>query len=196
MSERVSTARIVAFASCLALAAGPAAAHVGGAPASGLVAGLAHPFSGLDHALAMIAVGAWAGQSGRNAAWALPAGFLAAMAAGAALAMLGVALPAVEAAIALSVLALGVALAFALRPAAWLATAAVAAFAVFHGHAHGAELGAGASPLASAAGFLLATASLHALGLAAIRLAARPAPRLARAMGAAFVLAGVVLLAA
>jgi urease accessory protein len=144
----------------------------------------------------MVAVGAWAAQSGRRASRALPAGFLVAMAAGAALAMSGLALPGVEVAIALSVLALGAAIAFAARPATWIAVALVAAFAVFHGHAHGGELLAGASALATASGFMLATATLHAIGLAGVALVARPAPRLARALGAAIALAGALLLAA
>lgn len=196
MVGRVVASRGVALASVLALAAGPAAAHVGGGEATGFLAGLAHPFTGLDHALAMVAVGAWAAQSGRRASRALPAGFLVAMAAGAALAMSGLALPGVEVAIALSVLALGAAIAFAARPATWIAVALVAAFAVFHGHAHGGELLAGASALATASGFMLATATLHAIGLAGVALVARPAPRLARALGAAIALAGALLLAA
>lgn len=197
MVGRVVASRMVAFVSCLVLAAGPAAAHAGGDAGAGFLSGLAHPFSGWDHVLAMVAVGAWAGQSGRAAAWAMPAGFLAAMAAGAALAVLGLALPGVEAAIALSVLALGLAIAFGLRPAAWLGAALAAAFAVFHGHAHGAEMLLAASqPLSCALGFLVATAALHGLGFAGIRAAARPAPRLASAMGACIALAGAFLLVA
>lgn len=196
MVGRVVASRGFALASVLALAAGPAAAHVGGGEAAGFLAGLAHPFTGLDHALAMVAVGAWAAQSGRAATLALPGGFLVAMAAGAALAASGLALPGVELAIALSVLALGAAIAVAARSATWIGVAVVAAFAVFHGHAHGSELLAGPSAIPAAAGFLLATAALHAIGLAGSAMAARPAPRLARALGAAIALAGALLLAA
>ena len=196
MVGRVVASRGFALASVLALVAGPAAAHVGGGEAAGFLAGLAHPFTGLDHALAMVAAGAWAAQSGRTATLALPAGFLVAMAGGAALAASGLALPGVEVAIALSVLALGAAVALAARPATWIGVAVVAAFAVFHGHAHGSELLAGASAIPTVAGFLLATAALHAIGLAGSAVAARPAPRLARAVGAGIALAGALLLAA
>lgn len=183
--------------SLLALSAGaPAHAHGIGDGGTGLLAGFAHPFTGWDHAVAMIAVGIWAAQCGGAARWMLPAGFVAAMALGGALGGLAVGLPAVETGIALSILALGIAIAIAARPAAWLGTALVAAFAVFHGHAHGAEMPGGASPVLHALGFLLATATLHAAGLGGGGLAARLAgtwtPRIA---GSAIAAAGAFLVA-
>lgn len=175
--------------------AGPAQAHgLGGG--TGLLAGFAHPFLGLDHMVAMIAVGLWAAQTGGAARWTLPASFLAAMAAGGALGGLGIVLPAVETGIALSVLALGLAIAAALRPAAWVGMALVGAFALFHGHAHVAELPGGASPWLHAAGFLLATAALHVAGLGGGEMIRRFAhARVARLIGGAISLAGLALIA-
>lgn len=186
----------IALALFALFAGAPAHAHGIGGGGTGLVAGFAHPFTGWDHAVAMLAVGIWAAQCGGAARWMLPVGFLVAMAAGGALAGLAVGLPAVETGIALSLLALGIAIAVAARPAAWLGMALVAAFAVFHGHAHGAELPGGASPLLHALGFLVATAALHACGLSggllATRLAGTWTPRIA---GAAVAVAGAFLVA-
>jgi urease accessory protein len=185
-------------ASLVAFACGPAEAHGIGDGAAGILAGVAHPLSGWDHAVAMIGVGIWATQSGRAARWSLPASFLAAMATGGVLGGIGFALPAVEIGIALSVLALGIAIVTAARPVAWLGMALVAAFAVFHGHAHGAELPAGVPGALYGAGALLATAALHAAGLGLGGLAARlggghVAPR---ALGAVISAAGLLLIAA
>lgn len=139
----------------LVLAAAPASAHsVGG---SGFADGLAHPLFGLDHLLAMVAVGLWAGRIGGRALWLVPAAFLAAMLMGS---LLRVALPLVEPGILGSVVILGL-LAFAApKLPLWLPAGIVALFAVLHGQAHGVELGGGAATL----GFLLATAALHGLG--------------------------------
>ena len=186
-----------AAASAVALACGAAQAHGGGSEAAGMMAGFAHPLSGWDHAVAMIGVGIWAAQSGCAARWSLPASFLAAMAAGGILALSGFALPAVETAIALSLLALGIAIVVAARPVAWMGMALVAGFAVFHGHAHGAELPAEASALLYGAGFLLATAALHLGGLGLGALAARLGGGNAlRTLGAAISAAGLLLIAA
>lgn len=162
-----------------------------------MLAGFAHPLSGWDHAVAMIGVGIWAAQSGRGARWSLPASFLAAMAAGGGLGMSGFALPAVETGIALSLLALGIAIVAAARPVAWLGMALVAGFAVFHGHAHGAALPAGTSALLHGAGFLLATSTLHLAGLGLGGIAARLGGGVAlRMLGAAISAAGLLLIAA
>jgi len=176
----------------------PALAHTGGAHATGFLAGLAHPPGGADHLAAMIAVGLWAGLLGGRAALALPAAFLAAMALGFGLGAAGTALPMVEAGIAASVIVLGTAVALAARPPRAvraplaLSLGLAALFGLLHGHAHGTEMADGATPLAYAAGFLLATAALHGAGLALARL---PAPRrLARPAGAAMAVLGVVLL--
>lgn len=183
-------------AAALALTlATPALAHplAGG----GLVAGLAHPLLGMDHLLAMLAVGLWAAQGGRAARWALPVAFPLAMALGAVLGLAGMALPAVEAGTAASVLVLGLLVALAVRAPLAAGTALVAGFAVLHGHAHAAELPISASPVLYALGFLATTALLHLTGLAlgtGLRL-----ERLAwavRACGAAIATAGMVMLAA
>jgi urease accessory protein len=197
MVARKSAFAGLVVASVVALACGSAEAHGIGGDAAGMLAGIAHPLSGWDHALAMIGVGLWAAQSGRAARWSLPASFLAAMAVGGVLGLAGFALPAVETGIALSLLALGIAIVAAARPVAWLGMALVAAFAVFHGHAHGAELPAGASGALYGAGALLATAALHAAGLGLGGLAARLGGGVAlRMLGGALSAAGLLLLAA
>jgi urease accessory protein len=177
------------------VAATPAEAHVFGAGGAGFLEGLGHPFSGLDHVLAMVAVGLWAAQIGRPAWWMLPVIFPAAMAGGGLLGGLGAPVPAVETGIALSVLALGLLIGLAVRPALWISVPLVALFAVFHGHAHGAELPEAASALLYGAGFVLATAALHAIGLGLGWMAARPSNAFVfRAAGVALSVAGAVLL--
>lgn len=184
----------------LVLAAGAAFAHPGhpgGEPAAlGFAGGFTHPFGGLDHLLAMVAVGLWAIQHGsRRALWLLPLSFVLPMAGGFLLALAGIALPGVEAGIALSVLILGLLVAFAVRPPLAAAMAVTAVFALLHGHAHGTEMGDASHALLYAGGMVLATALLHAAGLAAARLAQQVAlPALTRAAGAAVALAGIVIL--
>ncbi|MFC0407049.1 HupE/UreJ family protein [Roseomonas elaeocarpi] len=176
------------------LPAMPALAHTGVTEVSGFTAGFWHPLSGADHLMAMVAIGLLAGLLGGRAVWALPAAFLGGMAAGGALGMAGVALPMVEVGIAASVIVLGAAVALALRlPLAAVAGAAVL-FGLFHGHAHGAEMIEGAGAVTYAAGFLLATAALHALGVAVGRLQSGPARFLARGAGAAMAVAMLALL--
>jgi len=175
--------------------ASPALAHTFGAAGAGLGAGLLHPLLGLDHLLAMIAVGLWAGQRGGAVTWRLPGAFLGVMAAGALLALAGAPLPAVELGIAGSVLLFGLLVALAARLPAGAAMALVGVFALFHGHAHGTELPMAAAPALYGLGFLLATASL----LAAALLVARGSERWARGIwlrgsGAAIAGAGAVLL--
>jgi urease accessory protein len=133
---------------------------------SGFSAGLMHPFSGLDHLLAMVAVGLWAAQSGGNKVWLLPATFMTMLAAGAAVAMQWQAMPMVEAGIASSVLALGLLTALSLQLPAILSLAIAATFGFFHGYAHGLELPESAAPVEYALGFLIATATLHLSGIA------------------------------
>jgi urease accessory protein len=171
-----------------------ALAHTGAAPAADFAAGLAHPFYGLDHVLAMTAVGLWAALIGGRALWAWPAAFLAVMVAGALLGLCGVALPGAEAALALSVIALGAAAAARLRPSLIGGALVCGLFALFHGQAQGAELPAQAGALAYVLGFVAATALLHAAGLAGGLGLARLglwAPRLG---GAAVAATGVALL--
>ncbi len=145
------------------LASAPAFAHPG--HATGLGHGLLHPYTGLDHVLAMIAVGLWAAQQGGSAQWKIPTTFVAAMLLGSLLGMSGFTLPYVEAGIATSVLLLGLLVAFAMRLPAMLGMGLMAVFALFHGYAHGSE----AASMAQSSyiiGFMLATASLHGIGLA------------------------------
>jgi urease accessory protein len=148
------------------LVAQTAQAHIIAAQGGGFGAGMAHPFTGLDHMLAMIAVGLWASQLGGRARWAVPLAFMGAMTVGAGLALAGVRLPMVETGIASSVLVLGLLIAFAARLPVAVSAVLVAAFAVFHGHAHGNELPQAASEALYGAGFLLATGALHVTGLA------------------------------
>jgi urease accessory protein len=150
----------------LACAAGPVAAHTGAAAAGGFAAGFAHPLHGWDHLLAMIAVGLWAVLLGGRAVARLVKLFPLAMGGGAAFALAGIALPAVETGIAVSAIVLGLSIAAALRPPPWVAAALVALFAVCHGHAHGTELPAAVNAYAYTAGFLLATVLLHLAGAA------------------------------
>ena len=180
-------------AAAFAFAAAPAAAHTGHG-FDGFAAGFAHPFGGIDHLLAMIAVGAWAAQQGARAVWALPAAFVGVMALGGIIGFSGLALAGTESVIVASVLVLGAVVAAAARLPLAVAAPLVGAFALFHGIAHGAELPAAANAPAYAAGFVAATAVLNAAGIA-LAFALRGAkPRLAlRALGAAQVGAGVLL---
>ncbi|WP_232629218.1 HupE/UreJ family protein [Methylobacterium sp. Leaf118] len=172
-----SLAIALALAATLALLPGAALAHPGHDEAIGFAAGFAHPIHGLDHILAMVAVGVIAGLLGGRALWLLPAAFLGMMTAGAASAMTGPTLPFVEPAITASIGAF-VLLAFCARLLPLAAVAGlVGAFAVFHGAAHGAEMPETASGLGYGLGFLAATALLHAAGLAAGLAVTRLLPR-------------------
>jgi urease accessory protein len=142
----------------------PAQAHVGGG-LGGFISGFQHPLFGVDHLLAMLAVGIWGAQMGGRRVWTLPVTFPLIMAFGGIAGMAGLALPHVETGIALSVLALGLAIAFAWRPFEWAALLLIAVFAVFHGHAHGVELPGAADPAAYSAGFVLATGLIHVAGI-------------------------------
>jgi urease accessory protein len=153
----------------LALVAGApeVGAHVGEGEAAGLFAGLRHPVSGLDHVLAMIAVGLWGAQLGAPALWQLPVAFPMVMALGGVLGLVGVPLPGVEVGIAASAVLLGLAVMFALRPPLAVAVIVVGFFGIFHGHAHGTDLPPGESALLYSLGFVVATGCLHGLGIAA-----------------------------
>ena len=142
-------------------------AHTGAGATTGFAAGFVHPFSGVDHLLAMLAVGLWAAQLGGRALWAVPATFVTVMLLGAGLAILSAPVPLVEAGILTSVLVLGalVATAFPLPLAA--GALLVGVFALFHGHAHGSEMPLSAAGLVYSAGFAIATALLHLVGMAA-----------------------------
>ena len=125
----------------------PALAHIQQGQAQGLVSGLLHPISGLDHVAAMVAVGIWGAQLGLPAIWLLPVVFPLVMAFGGFLGLINIPVPGVEYGIALSALLLGIAVALEARPSLWVAALLVGMFAIFHGHAHGAELPVGQSAL-------------------------------------------------
>jgi urease accessory protein len=175
-----------------------AEAHTGIGATGGFQHGFVHPFSGLDHVLAMVAVGLYAASLGGRALYLLPAAFLALMAAGSVTGIGGIALPFAELGIALSVVALGAAVAFRIGLPMMAAMGLVGFFAIFHGHAHGAEMPLDASGLSYALGFVLATALLHAtgigFGLSRSFAGERTATGAAQAAGAAIALAGIGLL--
>lgn len=149
----------------LCLLATPALAHSGAGTQGGLMSGFTHPLFGWDHVVAMVAVGLWGAFLGRPAIWLLPVVFPMVMAFGGALGVADVPLPAVETGIALSGVALGLLVAFAVRAPIWVAAILVGVFAIFHGHAHGTELPEAANAFAFALGFVVATGLLHLAGI-------------------------------
>jgi len=151
----------------LLAAALPAAAHPGHVPMSGFATGVQHPLSGVDHLLAMIAVGLWAGLCGGRRAWLWPAAFVSSMIAGSVIGMFGAPSLPVEPAILVSVMVLGLATAFSLRLPVALGGLVIAVFGLAHGYAHGIEMPHTAHGLDFAAGFVLATATLHMMGVVA-----------------------------
>lgn len=170
-------------------------AHVERGQATGFMLGFEHPWSGLDHVVAMLAVGIWGAQLGAPAVWLLPVVFPMVMAQGAFLGLIGLPLPGVEVGIALSALLLGAMVGGAVRPKLVVAVFLVGAFAVFHGHAHGTELPAGQSGLLYSMGFVIATGCLHGLGIALGLLHRWPAGKLAlRGTGALIAVMGAVFL--
>lgn len=150
----------------LCLTATPALAHTGAGPVSGLAAGFGHPIGGLDHVLAMVAVGVLAAQMGGRALWALPAAFVGTMLLGGMAGVAGLPLPFVELGITGSVIILGAVIALGRRMPLPAAAVLTGAMALFHGHAHGTEMPLSVGGLDYAIGFALATAMLHGLGLA------------------------------
>lgn len=180
--------------------ADPAFAHTGVGGTTGFAHGFMHPIGGPDHVLAMVAVGLFAALLGGRALWLVPLSFMAMMAVGGALGMARIDLPLAELGVGLSVVAFGLAIAFRLHVPVAVAMAIVGFFAIFHGHAHGAEMPDTASGLEYAAGFLLATAFLHAcgigLGVALGLLAERQGRRVAQIAGTAIALAGIGILSA
>lgn len=176
-----------------------ASAHPGHEGTPGLVHGFLHPLGGLDHILAMVAVGLFAARLGGRALWLVPASFVVTMAVAGIAGMTGFALPYVEAGIALSILVLGAAIALEWTMPVAAAMGLVAFFAVFHGHAHGAEMPQTMSGLAYGMGFVAATAALHALGIGLGLVIGRSGETASRRIlqigGGAAALAGAALLA-
>jgi urease accessory protein len=187
----------VGCAAWLGAMATAAQAHTEGAAGIGgdLLAGMLHPLLGLDHLVAMVAVGLWGAFLGAPAIWLLPVVFPLVMAFGGVLGMAHVPLPSVEVGIAFSGMVLGLMVALAARPPLWVAALIVGAFAIFHGHAHGAELPAAASPLAYSAGFVVSTGLLHVAGIALGALVRWPLGRwVVRGVGALIALVGLAFL--
>lgn len=178
-----------------ALAPAIAFAHEETGQAAGFLAGLLHPVTGMDHVLAMIAVGLWGAVLGPPAIWILPVAFPLVMALGGLMGLLGIPLPGVEIGIAMSAIVLGTMVLAEARPPIWLAALIVAVFAIFHGHAHGRELPEGTSALLYSLGFVIATGLLHAVGILLGAAYRWPAGRWAlRVGGAGVALAGVYFL--
>jgi urease accessory protein len=169
-----------------------ALAHAGSGIGGGVLGGFTHPLFGPDHIAAMVAVGLWGAFLGAPAIWLLPVVFPLVMAFGGALGIFGVPLPGVEIGIALSAIVLGLMVALAARPPLAFAAALVGAFAIFHGHAHGAELPPGTDAMAYSFGFVAATGLLHLTGIAFGLLVRWPAGAVAvRAAGGIIALAGL-----
>ncbi len=157
-------------------------------------AGFTHPLTGIDHQLAMIAVGLWSGQIGGRMIWTAPMGFMTMMAVGGAWGMLGFGFPLVEGGIIASIILFGCLIAGAVTPRPWIGAAAVGAFALFHGHAHGVEMTVGALGPFYALGFVLATGLLHLIGIALAKAMTHfRADALVRWIGVGVSLAGVAL---
>jgi urease accessory protein len=170
-------------------------AHVEGGQAAGFITGLQHPWSGLDHVLAMIAVGLWGAQLGSPAIWLLPIAFPMMMAVGATMGLMGIPVPGVEIGIALSAIVLGTMILTEVHPKLTVAIAMVGIFAIFHGHAHGTELPAGQSGLLYSMGFVIATGCLHGVGVALGLVDRLPVGKLAlRGAGTFIAVMGVVFL--
>jgi urease accessory protein len=189
--------RLSLSAAMSAAMAVPALAHLDPLAHGSALAGLSHPLSGLDHILAMLAVGLWAAQlardgTHRSALWMVPLAFLGTMALGFAAGVARLPLPFVEPAILASVIGLGLLVALSMRLPSSACMAVVGVFALFHGHAHGSEIGA-ATSLQFGIGFLLATAFLHLAGVGLGLGMSRFSPALTRLLGGATALLGLSL---
>jgi urease accessory protein len=190
---KLSFRKLVAIAGTLALATTGVQAHTLGTGGGDLAGGMAHPFLGIDHLLAMIAVGLWAAQLGRKAVWQVPLAFVSVMVAGFGLARLGLGVSASEIVIVASVAVLGAMVAGAVRLPSLVGVALVSVFAVFHGYAHGVEMPQAGSAWAYAAGFVSTTAVLHLIGVG-LGVFARRLPMVPRLGGAAIAATGVFML--
>jgi urease accessory protein len=175
-----------------------ASAHVDAGGTNGFIHGFSHPFSGIDHILAMVAVGAFAAHLGGKALWLVPLTFISVLAVAGLVGMAGISLPFVEIGIGLSVVVLGLVLAFQLSLPIIAAMALVGFFAIFHGYSHGAEMPESTGGFAFGQGFVSATALLHAigigLGIGIERLGNQYSQSLVRVGGSAMALTGVGIL--
>jgi urease accessory protein len=194
-SRNAKVGRCFAVCAAMAVLNSPAFAHTIPGQARGFVTGFLHPLSGLDHILAMVAVGIWGSQLRRPAIWVLPVAFPLVMAFGGVLGVRGVHISGVEIGVAASALVLGVMIALNAQPPLWIAGAIVGTFAIFHGYAHGIELPKAASPLTYALGFVLATGLLHICGVVLGLINVSPSgARILRVSGGLIALIGAWLL--
>jgi len=185
----------VALGIGLWLAPDIAAAHIIQSDAAGFGSGFVHPLTGPDHFLAMFAVGLWGAQMGGRRIWTLPVTFPLIMVAGGVAGILGLPLPGIEIGIALSIVSLGLAIAFAWRPAESVAICLIAVFAICHGYAHGAELPRADDPADFAVGFVLATGMIHLFGIGVGLGLGKPlGGHLARGLGALIGVTGIYFL--
>jgi urease accessory protein len=188
--------RLTLWTSAVLLAAAlPASAHPGHGPMSGFAAGINHPLSGFDHLLAMVAVGLWAGLCGGRREWLWPATFVSSMVVGGAIGMSAAVTIPVEPAILASVLVLGLVTTLGLRAPPVLGGLLIAVFGLAHGYAHGTEMPHTAHGLDFAAGFTLATATLHLTGVVvAVSLRRLRLDFVTRFAGAGIAIAGIGLI--
>ena len=198
MNKTASVTRWVTFlwtVGTILLLTRHAQAHIMSGEAGGLLSGLRHPWSGADHICAMVAVGLWGAQLGLPAIWVLPVTFPMVMAVGGFMGLVGFPLPGVEFGIALSAILLGLMVLLAARPPLAVAMVLVGIFGLYHGHAHGHELPAGENGLLYSIGFVMATGTLHALGIAMGLVHRWKSGKVfLRVAGAAIALAGIVFL--
>ena len=190
-------AAVTTFVIFFVFAPAAALAHPGHDGAGGLAHGFVHPLTGIDHVLAMIAVGVLAAQYGGRALWLVPMSFLVAMAAAGVIGMAGIPVQIAEAGIGLSVVVLGLMIAFQIEPPTLVAMGVVGLFALFHGYAHGSEMPDGLAGLSFAAGLLGAMALLlgAGVGLGLLLQWRTLSRRLIQAGGGAMALVGIAVLA-
>ena len=194
-AQHIGRCAIASAALGLCLFPDMAAAHIIPGAQGGFDSGFAHPLTGPDHFLAMFAVGLWGAQMGGRRVWTLPVAFPLIMVVGGVIGMAGLTLPGIEVGIALSILALGGAVAVSWRPAEWVALVLIAFFAICHGYAHGAELPLAADPADYAIGFVLATGMIHLFGIGVGLALIKPlGGRLARLLGALIAIGGLYFL--
>jgi urease accessory protein len=185
------TTMLLASLFSLVAASGVADAHVIQGGAGGFQSGFAHPLTGPDHFLAMFAVGLWGAQMGGRSIWTLPVTFPLIMVVGGIMGILGVPMFGIELGIALSIIALGLAIACAWKPPEWVALLLISVFAICHGYAHGSELPRAADPADFAIGFVIATGLIHLCGIGVGLALHRPYQgRIARILGALIALGG------
>lgn len=197
MTSRSTSLRL-GLAALAALVPAVASAHIGVGSTIGFAHGFSHPIGGIDHILAMVAVGIFAANLGARAIWAVPLAFMGFMLVGGGFGIAGVPLPFVEVGIALSIVVLGLAVAIRFEWPVAAAMALVGVFALFHGHAHGTEMPIDASGAFYALGFVTATGLLHlagvGIGIGIGKAGERYSQRITQAGGAALACAGLLVL--